>query len=144
MYTALFGVQTNQPKKTLDSVRKAVKGDSVHMTVLEDRMCTKNGPVFEAKLCVGGADHPDLIARVATALADEGVQFSRMRADSITAPFGGATLFEMRADLSSEDSICEQALRVRLDDLAHDLALDIDMTNVRQMCHSVPDPNLLA
>ena len=143
MYTALFGVKTNQPKKTLDNVRKAVKGDNVHMTVVEDCTVTKNGPVFEAKLCVGGADHPDLIASVATAVADEGVQFSRMRADSTTAPFGGATLFEMRADLTSEYSICEQALRARLDELADELALDIDMTDARQLRHSLPDPNLL-
>lgn len=76
-----------------------------------------------------GADHPGIIADISAALASHGVSIDELSTDVRDAPMAGGTLFEARAVLDAPPSISTDVLRSMLENLAHELMVEIQLSD---------------
>jgi glycine cleavage system regulatory protein len=76
-----------------------------------------------------GADHPGIVAEISAALAEHGVNIEELSTDIRDAPMAGGTLFGARAVLTAPAETSTDALQSTLEGLAHELMVDITLSD---------------
>ncbi|NNE12314.1 MAG: ACT domain-containing protein [Ilumatobacter sp.] len=74
-----------------------------------------------------GADRPGIVSEITGALAACGVSIDALTTGTREAPMAGERLFEAVADLDVPSDVDVATLRHSLEDLAHELMVDIDL-----------------
>jgi glycine cleavage system regulatory protein len=87
-----------------------------------------SGPSLELLLDVVGLDRPGIINDVSHALATRQVSIEELQTETASAPMAGGTLFRASARLRAPAATSIDELRSVLDDLAHELLIEIDLT----------------
>ncbi|HWJ11724.1 MAG TPA: ACT domain-containing protein [Nocardioides sp.] len=77
-----------------------------------------------------GADRPGIVAEVSAALAREGVSIQELATDVRDAPMAGGQLFEARAVLVAPPAAGVDAVRTKLEAIADELMVEINLTDV--------------
>ena len=75
-----------------------------------------------------GADHPGIVAEISAALAACGVSIQELATDVRETPMAGGTLFEALALLTAPPATSIETLRSMLEGLAHDLMVDLRLS----------------
>ena len=76
-----------------------------------------------------GADHAGIVAEVSIALAELGVSIEELSTDVVEAPMAGGRLFQARASLVAPAALGTDQLRLVLEQLAHDLMVDVRLSD---------------
>lgn len=74
-----------------------------------------------------GHDHPGIVREIAKALAGRGVNIEELTTGVATAAFSGERLFRATARLSAPAEVATGSLREALEDLAHELMVDVEL-----------------
>jgi glycine cleavage system regulatory protein len=78
-------------------------------------------------LSLVGQDHPGIVHDLAGALAARGVSIEELATDTRSASMSGGTLFHATARLSAPAELPLDDLRARLESLANEILVDIDL-----------------
>lgn len=80
-----------------------------------------------------GADHPGMVHRVTTILAQNGLSIDKMETSDELAPHGGTTLFKMRGIANAAAPLAAgfdvKKIREQLSDLGNKMNCDITLEN---------------
>jgi glycine cleavage system transcriptional repressor len=76
---------------------------------------------------VSGVDKAGIVARVSRTLADLGVNVTALQTQSRPGPETGTPMFTMRIQMQVPAAVSRQALRARLDQVASELRVDLDL-----------------
>ena len=104
----------------------ATLGDSLRTTWL---------PIIQdsGRFALEGADHPGIVHRVTTILAQNGLSIDKMETSDEIAPHGGTTLFKMRGIANAAAPLASgfdvQKIREQLSDLGNKMNCDITLEN---------------
>jgi len=98
----------------------------LELTIAEGSRITAK-PEHEVSLQVLGADHPGIVAEVFGALAASGVNVETLSTGTEAAPDSGQVLFRAQAQLSATQKIDLVKLRQKLESLASDLVVDVEL-----------------
>ena len=79
------------------------------------------------KLYLIGTDRVGIIRDISQALAGYGVNIDELNTDYVSAPMSGELLFKAAALIRVPQDIALEALQANLDDLAHELMVEIDV-----------------
>lgn len=74
-----------------------------------------------------GLDQPGIVRDISDALATRGVSIEELETETSSAPMDGGTLFMARAVLVLPEDVSAEALTDVLEDLAHQLMVDIEL-----------------
>ena len=74
-----------------------------------------------------GLDRPGIVREISHALADHGVNIEELVTDRTTAPMSGELLFRSRARVSVPPAVDPEKLRLRLEQLAADLMVQVSL-----------------
>ncbi|MFW2332189.1 glycine cleavage system protein R [Ilumatobacter sp.] len=74
-----------------------------------------------------GSDRPGIVSDISAVLADHGVSIEAFSSLTREAPMASGMLFEANAELDVPTDADVDALRAALEDLAHELMVDIDL-----------------
>jgi len=74
-----------------------------------------------------GNDRPGILREITAAIADAGVNVSRLETECRSAPVSGGMLFHVDADLSCPADLAFELLRERLERLGQDMMVEIDL-----------------
>ena len=82
---------------------------------------------WQTATAVVGLDHPGIVRDVSDALASRGVNIEELETETSNAPMDGGTLFTARAVLGLPAGVSTESLRDVLEELAHQLLVDIEL-----------------
>jgi glycine cleavage system regulatory protein len=74
-----------------------------------------------------GLDQPGIVRDISDALAIRGVSIEELETETSSAPMDGGMLFKARAVLVLPDDVSAETLTDVLEDLAHQLMVDIEL-----------------
>ena len=77
---------------------------------------------------VSGVDKAGIVARVARALADQGVNITNLHTQARPEPESGTPLFTMRIQMAIPGTLDRRRLRERLDQVAGELRVELTLT----------------
>jgi len=77
---------------------------------------------------VNGVDKAGIVARIARALADHGVNVTALKTQSRPGPETGTPMFTMRIEMTVPAELDRLVLRERLERVAADLRVDLVLT----------------
>lgn len=83
-----------------------------------------------ARLELTGGDHPGIIHKISTALSDHNISFEGLETEVYPGSMTGGLMFSARADIVVPDKVSGDALRDELEDIAGDLMVEIDLSEV--------------
>jgi glycine cleavage system regulatory protein len=87
-------------------------------------------PYRSFKLEVVGTDRPGIVRDIAHVLAQRGVNIAGFESTYTSAPMSGETLFRASAQLQVPGVVMIAALQATLEQLAHDLMVDITLEDM--------------
>ena len=76
---------------------------------------------------VSGVDKAGIVARVSRTLADHGVNITALQTQSRPGAESGTPMFTMRIQMQVPPEVNRQALRARLDQVASELRVDLEL-----------------
>lgn len=74
-----------------------------------------------------GADHEGIVHRVASYLAEQGINVEEMETEVVPAPVSATPLFQMQAQLKVPPALPLAELRANLERIGEELGVDIDV-----------------
>jgi glycine cleavage system regulatory protein len=77
-----------------------------------------------------GNDRPGIVHDISRALAERAINVDKMETACISAPMSGEMLFKATADLRAPEGVSVDELRDRLENLADELMVDIQLADV--------------
>lgn len=90
--------------------------------------------IDSGKFTLEGADHPGIVHKLTTALAQHGLSVDKMETDQDIAPHGGTVLFRMRGIAQAAAPLCKtfDAARIgqQLRRLGDDLNCTVDLIDI--------------
>src|SRR5262249_18310670 len=108
----------------------ALQGLAAHGLQVVVARSSTNAPAPEARwltLDLVGNDHPGIIRDLAHTLARRGINIDELQTACMRAPMTGAMLFKATARLRVPWEVAVTELRLALEQLAHDLVVDITL-----------------
>jgi glycine cleavage system regulatory protein len=85
------------------------------------------GPTRSLRLELIGDDRPGIVRDISHALAERGVNIEELETESTNAPMSGGLLFRATTRVRLPEGASIDDLREALEDLAHDLMVDITL-----------------
>jgi glycine cleavage system regulatory protein len=82
------------------------------------------------RLNVVGHDHPGIVRDISQALAWRGINIDEFHTELTSAPMSGEILFQATAQLRVPPAVVVTELQEHLEQLAHNLMVDIDLEDV--------------
>lgn len=82
------------------------------------------------RLDLVGNDRPGIVHDISRALAEREINVDKLETECVSAPMSGEMLFKATADLRAPEGISIDELRDRLEDLADELMVDIQLADV--------------
>jgi glycine cleavage system regulatory protein len=77
-----------------------------------------------------GNDRPGIVHDISRALAERQINVDELQTECVSAPMSGEMLFKATADLRAPEGIAIDELRDRLENLADELMVDIQLADV--------------
>jgi glycine cleavage system transcriptional repressor len=84
-------------------------------------------PGVTMECVVSGVDKAGIVARVARALADHGVNITDLHTQSRPEPESGTPIYTMRLTMAVPQGVDRQALRARLEEVAAEVRVDLTL-----------------
>lgn len=104
--------------------------EGLGVTVAESDSPPAAGPgVRSLNLSLVGRDHPGIVRDISRVLAAHAVNVEELETSRSSAPQTGEPLFRARATLDLPTSVTAETLRERLEEIAGDLMVDVDLEN---------------
>lgn len=91
---------------------------------------TIRGRYRRLRLDLVGNDRPGIVHDISRALAERGINVDEMKTECVSAPMSGEMLFKATADLRAPEDASIDELRDRLENLADELMVDIQLADV--------------
>lgn len=98
----------------------------LELTIAEGKSAHRP-PERAVDLQVLGADHPGIVSEVFGAIAKAGLNVETLTTETETAPDSGQALFRAKASVSAEQRIDLDELRSKLEAIAADIVVEIDL-----------------
>lgn len=123
------------PADQVDALREALltleaKGLRIVVTASEEP--ETDVEMTEVELDLVGQDHPGIVRDISHLLAERGVNVDELETDCTDAPMSGETLFIARARLQLPASVSVEQLREDLEQLAHDLVVEVSLQRAEE------------
>lgn len=121
-------VPTDQVEPLISTLREL---EPMGMTVLVKTGLpseTKEMPT-QAELKVMGNDRPGIISKISQAIASHGINVEELSTEYSSAPMSGTAMFNARARLFLPASASVKDLQRKLEQIASDLMVDIEITS---------------
>jgi len=102
----------------------------LHATVLEAGSLAAEDsgvPAYQAHFSLTGADHPGIMHKITTAMAQHGLSVDSLETDQQIAPHGGSTLFCMQGFVSSKKEVDHAAFEEQLVDLGDSMNCEVEI-----------------
>jgi len=112
-------------REALAAAMGALPGLQVHSVVGDASV--EVGALPMAELEVVGTDHPGIVQRVTQVLKNKGVNLLQFATWTESAPNSGEELFRAVAEFELPPTVDLEGLKAELEDLAEDLAVDIEL-----------------
>jgi glycine cleavage system regulatory protein len=80
-----------------------------------------------------GNDRPGIVHDISRALAERQINVDELETECMSAPMSGEMLFKATADLRAPEGVAIEELRNRLEDLADELMVDIELADVGEV-----------
>ena len=123
-------LRASVPDGNAAALRTALQGLAAHgLQVVVTRSST-DAPATEARwlvLDLVGNDHPGIIRDLAHTLAQRGINIDELQSACMSAPMTGGMLFKATARLRVPQEVAVTDLQTTLEQLAHDLMVDITL-----------------
>ncbi len=116
---------SDEQRDTLAAAMGELPGLHVHSVVGDEP--TEVGELPMAELEVVGVDHPGIVKRLTEVLKEGGVNLLQFASWTEPAPNSGEELFRAVAEFELPETVDMEALKVKLEALAEDLAVDIEL-----------------
>lgn len=118
------------PVEQIDAFENAIHSTDLGLNVQFERadsveLKSENVRYYQLELI--GQDQPGIVHRLATALESLGGNVEDLHSEVVDASMSGEHLFKAEVELSVADSIAFDDLKSRLNEMADDLVLDIDI-----------------
>lgn len=115
----------------LRTALEALDGPELRV-VVDGREAGHRGQVSERlyRLELTGHDRPGIVQMISGSLAALKVNVVELSTERKSVPMGGGDLFRASAEIELPADLETDALRARLESLAHDLMVDLDLVNV--------------
>jgi len=91
------------------------------------------GPRRALRVELEGLDRPGLVREISQVLAERGVNIEELVTDRLVAPMSGAAIFRSRAWVLVPTSVDPEELRRRLERLAQDLMVQVNLAQPEEM-----------
>ncbi len=88
------------------------------------------GKFRRLRLNLIGNDRPGIVHDISRALAERQINVDELETECVSAPMSGEMLFKATADLRAPEGVSIDELRDRLEDLADELMVDIQLADV--------------
>ena len=112
--------------EAFEKALEALGGQGIAITVRRNRPLPPSvGP--RAELEVTGADRPGIVHEISSALAEEGVSIESLKTEVFSGSMSGGKLFTAEARVLLPEGLDTDALRDRLERIAEDIMVDIDL-----------------
>ena len=125
-FAGILRVSVDETRASELASRLAALQDDLTVVVAEtSEAAADGGRTFRLELV--GDDHPGIVRDIARALAVQGVNIEELDTGVTSAPMSGDLLFQARALVRLPESVSVTALRERLEALAAELMVDLDV-----------------
>ena len=111
--------------RLIDDLR-GLEADGLRLAA-ERGLAEAPSPRHALTLSLLGQDHPGIVRDITAALAGHDVNIDELTTTLETAPFSGERLFRATARLSAPAATPTETLRATLEDLAHQLMVDVEL-----------------
>ena len=123
-------LRASVPEGNAAALRTALQGLAAHGLQVVVARSSTDTPAPEARwlvLDLVGNDHPGIIRDLAHTLAQRGINIDELQTACTSAPMTGGMLFKATARLRVPWEVAVTDLRTALEQLAHDLMVDITL-----------------
>jgi glycine cleavage system regulatory protein len=123
-------LRASVPEAHAAALRTALQGLASHGLQVVIARSSTNAPAPVARWLMFdlvGNDHPGIIRDLAHTLAQRGINIDELQTACTSAPMTGAMLFKATARLRVPREVAVADLRTALEQLAHDLVVDITL-----------------
>ncbi len=111
-----------------DALAKAIGAlDGLHVQSVVGSESTEVGATPLAELEAVGVDHPGIVFNLTQVLKNAGVNLLQFATWTEPAPNSGDELFRAVAEFELPESVDLEGLKAKLEDLAEDIAVDIEL-----------------
>ncbi|EED34948.1 glycine cleavage system regulatory protein [Luminiphilus syltensis NOR5-1B] len=121
----LVGMHPDQ-QPALAEALSGLAGHSVDVRITDAGPPTGSHPT-NLSLSVTGPDRPGIVRGISKALADAGINVSRMTSGVESAPWTGETLFLAEIEATAPENYSLEGIQTTLDEIADAMTLDIDI-----------------
>lgn len=121
------------PDEGADALIDELKGFSARgLSVVVERTspASPRGRQRRLRLDLIGNDRPGIVHDISRALAERQINVDELATECVSAPMSGEMLFKATADLRAPEGISIEELRDRLENLADELMVDIQLADV--------------
>ena len=112
----------------LEQALAALAADGIHCVVRRD-LAARPAEGSHARLEVTGVDHPGIVHEISSALARHGVSIDSLETRVFQGSMSGEAMFAASAEIVLPASLTTEQLRDLLEDIAHDIMVDIDIAD---------------
>lgn len=118
-------LQVSVPQDQCEALRKDLLAVSGLEIIISDANESGGVPANEHTLSLVGADHPGIVHEIFSELSSLGLNVESLSTRTEAAADSGTTLFRAEARLSSPDPIASDTIREKVENLAHDLLVEV-------------------
>jgi glycine cleavage system regulatory protein len=117
------------PAEQADGLVEAMSGlEAKGLSVVVQQSDDRRAPERHLQVAVVGADRPGIVRKIAAAIAEHGANIEELATRTESAPMSGELLFHATASLSAPEGIDLDALQARLEGIATDLMVDLEIS----------------
>lgn len=115
--------------KHADNLINELNGLSAQLTLVIEKADGDNGagPTQTVKLNLVGNDRPGIVREISSALSNMSVNVEQLNTECVPAPMSGVTLFKTKASLKVPANLALEELQSKLEQLADDLIVEIEL-----------------
>jgi glycine cleavage system regulatory protein len=109
---------------------RGFENEGLSVVVERTTPAVARGRYRRLRLDLVGNDRPGIVHDISRALAERAINVDEMETQCISAPMSGEMLFKATADLRAPEGVSIDELRDRLENLADELMVDIQLADV--------------
>ena len=124
-------LRVSVPHERLDDLKRAL--DELRSRGLEvraEKSEGSEGPFRLVRLELVGSDRPGIVRDISTVLAGAGINVEELTSECSNAPMSGQMMFKASARLQLPANVTIDEIRGRLEEVAHDLMVDINLDEI--------------
>ncbi len=118
---------TNEKIEELVSALAGLSEKGIEIAVHRDRAAATPQSGHRARLSLTGLDHPGIVLDVTRTLSGFGVNIEELRTEVFAGSMGGEAMFSATADVVLPEKTNMDDVRDRLEQIAHDIMVEIDL-----------------